>query len=88
MVSRASRPAAAAPAEPGKAVEGCVISAHRRHFVVDLGGGETLSCVLKGRNATLACGDQVTVTRVTGGGVVDAVLPRASLPMPASAPAP
>lgn len=56
-----------------------MVSAHRRHFVVALDDGETLSCVLKGRSATLACGDRVAVARVAGGGAIEAMLPRDSL---------
>ncbi len=59
--------------------EGMVVSSHRRHFIVHLDGGETARCVLKGRAATLACGDRVRVTRAAGGGVIEEVLPRATL---------
>jgi ribosome biogenesis GTPase len=60
-------------------VEGVVIAAYRRHFAVRIDSGETLDCVMKGRSSTLACGDRVRIARVTGGGAIEAVLPRASL---------
>lgn len=59
--------------------EGRVVAAHRRHFLVALGTEAPLACVLRGRSATLACGDQVQVSRVAGGGVIEAVLPRRTL---------
>lgn len=58
---------------------GLVVAAWRRHYAVRFGDGETLSCVLKGRSTTLACGDRVVVRRVAGGGVIESVEPRRSL---------
>ncbi len=75
-----------APARPhgggeaaGAGDEGLVVSGHRRHFMVHFDDGETVQCVLKGRTATLACGDRVRVTRAPGGGVIEEILPRATL---------
>jgi ribosome biogenesis GTPase / thiamine phosphate phosphatase len=59
--------------------EGLVVSGHRRHFIVRQDDGETSQCVLKGRTMTLACGDRVRVARTTGGGVIEEILPRATL---------
>jgi hypothetical protein len=47
--------------------------------LVRLDDGEEVSCVLKGRNTALACGDRVVVARTEGGGVIEALLPRATL---------
>ncbi len=55
-----------------------VVAAYRRHFDVALDNGERLSCVLKGRSAQIACGDQVEITRVAGGGAIESVVPRSS----------
>ncbi len=65
---------------PSAALEsGLVVASHRRHYAVRLDGGEEIACVLKGRSLVLACGDRVHVARTTGGGVIEALLPRASL---------
>lgn len=56
-----------------------MVSAHRRHFVVAIDGGTTVSCVLKGRRTTLACGDRVLVSLAASGGVIEELLPRTSL---------
>ncbi len=65
---------------PGEALEsGLVIASRRRHYAVRLDDGETLECLLKGRNTTLACGDRVRVARMAGGGSIEAVLPRSTL---------
>ncbi len=63
---------------PGQAA-GLLVAAHRRHFAVALDTGDTLACVLRGRTATLACGDRVLVSRAAQGGVIEAVLPRSTL---------
>lgn len=64
---------------PEGAGAGLVVAAWRRHYAVELDGGGTLDCVLKGRKAVVACGDRVRVARVTGGGAIEAVEPRTSL---------
>ena len=68
-----------AGAASGDSAHGLVVAAHRRHYEVDLGAGETLECVLKGRSTTLACGDRVEVERDATGGVIVALAPRRSL---------
>ena len=67
------------PALPTGQAPGRVVAAHRRHFVVAFDDGATLACVLRGRSTVLACGDRVVATRADGGGVIEAVLPRATL---------
>ena len=64
---------------PGTELQGLVVASYRRHFAVRLDDGEEVSCVLKGRNTALACGDRVVVARTEGGGVIEALLPRATL---------
>lgn len=63
----------------GEFESGLVTASRRRHYTVRLDTGETLECVLKGRNTVLACGDRVRVARVAGGGSVEAVDPRTTL---------
>jgi len=58
---------------------GLVVAAHRRHCLVELDGGELVTCVLKGRATTLACGDRVDVARHADGDVIVAVAARKSL---------
>jgi ribosome biogenesis GTPase len=60
-------------------LEGTVVAAYRRHYAVLLDGGEAIDCVLKGRRATIACGDRVHVVRVHGGGAIEAISPRRNL---------
>jgi ribosome biogenesis GTPase len=60
-------------------LDGLVTARRRRHYAVRFDDGEALECVLKGRRMTLACGDRVRVARVTGGGVIETVLPRSTL---------
>jgi ribosome biogenesis GTPase / thiamine phosphate phosphatase len=61
------------------ALHGLVVASRRRRFTVRLDDGEEIDCVLKGRHATLACGDRVRVVRVAGGGAIEGVEPRTSL---------
>lgn len=72
---------AAPPAAPGvgSRERGLVTASRRRHYAVRLDTGETVECVLKGRNTTLACGDWVHVARAAGGGSIESVDPRATL---------
>jgi ribosome biogenesis GTPase / thiamine phosphate phosphatase len=67
-----------APRASGRST-GTVLAAHRRHIRVRLDDGEELDCVLKGRRASLACGDRVEVARVAGGGAIEQMLPRTNL---------
>lgn len=59
--------------------QGVVVASYRRHFAVLLEGGESIDCVLRGRQLTLACGDNVEVARVAGGGAIASVAPRTTL---------
>lgn len=63
----------------GPLAPGVVIATFRRHYIVALADGERIDCVLKGRAMTLACGDNVQVGRVAGGGVIESIEPRTSL---------
>jgi ribosome biogenesis GTPase len=67
-----------APAD-GPRVAGVVIATFRRHYTVELGDGERVDCVLKGRAMSLACGDRVQVARIAGGGAIESIDPRTSL---------
>jgi ribosome biogenesis GTPase len=60
-------------------VTGIVVAMFRRHYAVRLPDGSIVECVLKGRKATPACGDQVRVARVAGGGAIEAIEPRRNL---------
>jgi ribosome biogenesis GTPase / thiamine phosphate phosphatase len=62
------------------ALRGLVVETQRRHFLVDQGAGDTLRCIAKGRDQSIACGDQVTyITERDGGGVIESVAERTSL---------
>ncbi|MDR2016270.1 MAG: ribosome small subunit-dependent GTPase A [Burkholderiales bacterium] len=62
-----------------KTLQGLVVETFRRHYTVALDSGERLDCVLKGRNTLLACGDEVEIERVAGGGAITAIKPRQNL---------
>jgi ribosome biogenesis GTPase len=64
---------------PGDLEVGLVTESRRRRYAVLLESGESIDCVLKGRDTTLACGDQVQVARMAGGGSIESVLPRTTL---------
>lgn len=57
---------------------GQVIAAFSRRFIVATDSGE-LPCQVKGRHLRVVCGDQVEIRRDRDAGVIEAVLPRASL---------
>lgn len=59
-------------------VTGQVIAAFSRRFIVQTADG-TLPCQVKGRHLQVVCGDQVRVAQSGDTGVIEAVLPRASL---------
>ena len=62
------------------AAAGLVTAAHRRHYAVALDDGRAVSCVLRGRALTVACGDRVSVEHSSDGdGVIAEVLPRTTL---------
>lgn len=60
------------------AVTGQVIAAYSRRFIVQTAGG-ALPCQVKGRHLQVVCGDQVRVAQTGDTGVIEALLPRASL---------
>ena len=61
-------------------LEGTVIAAHGRHYLVELADGQTLPCFPRGKKSDLACGDRVSVLRSSESqGVVDSVMPRQTL---------
>jgi ribosome biogenesis GTPase / thiamine phosphate phosphatase len=64
---------------PDSSYEGLVVACRRRRFAVHQDDGTTIDCMLKGRSATLACGDRVSITRDADGGVIEAVASRTSL---------
>lgn len=66
-----------APSAPLR--DGIVVACHRRHFIVALDDGPTIACLLRGRQATLACGDRVGVAPAVGSGVIETIAPRRSL---------
>ena len=68
-----------APSAGPDLAPGVVVAAHRRHYIVDLDGGGTVECVLKGRSLTLACGDGVRVARQPEGDAIVEIEPRRSL---------
>ena len=57
---------------------GQVVAAYSRRFIVATAGGE-LPCQVKGRHLRVVCGDRVELRRDGDAGVIEAVLPRASL---------
>jgi ribosome biogenesis GTPase / thiamine phosphate phosphatase len=62
------------------AASGLVVETQRRHFLVEHAPGETLRCIAKGRDQSIACGDQVTyVVERDGGGIIESVAGRTSL---------
>jgi ribosome biogenesis GTPase / thiamine phosphate phosphatase len=59
---------------------GLVTAAHRRHYAVALDDGRAVSCVMRGRALTIACGDRVRVEHSPhGSAVIAEVLPRTTL---------
>ncbi len=61
-------------------MEGRVIAAHGRQYVVELADGTLLPCFPRGKKSEIACGDRVDVKRTSDDqGVVEAIQPRSSL---------
>ncbi|MHB0983376.1 MAG: ribosome small subunit-dependent GTPase A [Thiobacillus sp.] len=59
---------------------GQVVAAFSRRFIVETADGKgKLACQVKGRHLRVVCGDQVEIRRDGDAGVIEAVLPRASL---------
>jgi len=64
---------------PG-ATLGLIVATHRRHYSARLDDGRVITCILRGRQLTLACGDQVTIRLGKGDdAVIDTLLPRSTL---------
>lgn len=73
MTARTHRQAA--PSELG-----LVVAAYGRRYRVELADADEIDCVTRGRKSDVACGDRVRVAKTgAGGGVIEAVEPRASL---------
>jgi ribosome biogenesis GTPase len=61
-------------------MEGRVIAAHGRQYVVELADGSLLPCFPRGKKSEIACGDRVDIKRTSDDqGVVEAIQPRSSL---------
>ncbi len=61
-------------------MDGRVIAAHGRQYVVELADGTRLSCFPRGKKSEIACGDRVDIQRTSDDqGVVEAIQPRTSL---------
>lgn len=61
-------------------VNGQIVAAFGRQYLVEILNGEILSCVLRGKKSGAVCGDQVKVKRTTvGQGVIEAIFPRSTL---------
>src|SRR4051794_35554109 len=59
---------------------GLVVAGFRRHFDVRLADGRVVSCLVRGRNASVACGDEVSVLLGSDReGVIVSVAPRDNL---------
>ncbi|MDA8383219.1 MAG: ribosome small subunit-dependent GTPase A [Betaproteobacteria bacterium] len=73
-------------AAAGRRTQGLVVAAFGRHFEVDIGHGERLACVARGKKGGIACGDHVAL-RATGAGqaVIEGILPRRTVLLRADA---
>ena len=61
-------------------MEGRVIAAHGRQYLVELPDGTRLPCFPRGKKSEIACGDRVDIQRTSDDqGVVEAIQPRSSL---------
>ncbi len=61
-------------------MEGRVIAAHGRQYVVQLEDGSRLPCFPRGKKSEIACGDRVILQRTSEDqGVIEAIAPRSSL---------
>jgi len=61
-------------------MEGRVIAAHGRQYVVELADGTRLPCFPRGKKSDVACGDRVDIQRTSDDqGVIEAIQPRTSL---------
>ena len=63
-----------------RSLEGQIVAAFGRRYLVELPDSSTLDCVTRGRRGALACGDRVSVARTgPGQGVIEAAAPRSTL---------
>ena len=61
-------------------MEGRVVAAHGRQYIVELPDGSLLPCFPRGKKSEIACGDHVDLKRSSDDqGVVEAIQPRTSL---------
>ena len=61
-------------------MEGRVIAAHGRQYIVELPDGNLLPCFPRGKKSDVACGDRVDIQRTSDDqGVIEAIQPRTSL---------
>jgi ribosome biogenesis GTPase len=61
-------------------LQGLIIAAFGRHYLVELASGEILECVPRGKKSEVACGDRVELQRSSDNqGVIETTLPRSSL---------
>jgi ribosome biogenesis GTPase len=61
-------------------MQGRVVAAHGRQYLVELPDGSRLPCFPRGKKSEVACGDQVDIARTSADqGVIEAIQPRRSL---------
>jgi ribosome biogenesis GTPase len=61
-------------------MQGRVIAAHGRQYIVEMEDGLVLPCFPRGKKSDVACGDQVEIQQTAPDqGVIEAILPRRSL---------
>jgi ribosome biogenesis GTPase len=61
-------------------MDGRVIAAHGRQYVVEISDGLRLTCVPRGKRSDIACGDRVEIELTSENqGVIEAITPRTSL---------
>ena len=61
-------------------MHGQIVAAYGKRYLVELGDGQAISCVTRGKKTDLACGDQVEIALTDKAeGVIERLLPRSSL---------
>tara|TARA_Y100001936_G_C15981321_1_gene616882 strand:- start:98 stop:994 length:897 start_codon:yes stop_codon:yes gene_type:complete len=61
-------------------VNGQIVAAFGRQYLVEIANGEMLSCVLRGKRSDAVCGDNVKVKCIADGqGVIETISPRSTL---------
>jgi ribosome biogenesis GTPase len=66
--------------EASSGLEGRIVAAYGRRYLVEVGDCAALDCVTRGKRGALACGDRVTVRETgPGQGVIESVAPRTTL---------